>query len=145
MTTTERLQRIKVSIQRGDYHGLRDGGEALVFTRARELGVTAAELIRGWAAGDARATADNATCERCNSTGMLGPDEICPDCHGTGDADYQPEQYPPDWDFSSPGDGPDSDDDDSDDDEDSDRRRRDDDEDDEPEGKSVARRPTYRS
>jgi hypothetical protein len=135
--SADRLQRIKVSIQRGDYRGLRDGGEQLVRTHAAALGVTTAELIRGWAAGDARATADKATtCGKCGGSGMLDDDTICDECHGTGDENYESPDYERDHDFSSPiTDGPDSERDDDDDDEDDDRDHRekgdDDDEDDE--------------
>jgi hypothetical protein len=124
--TTERLQRIKAGVRCGDYTVLRHGGEALVFARSRELGVTAAELMREWAAGDARATADKATCGKCGGSGMLDDDTICDECHGTGDENYEPPDYERDHDFSSPiTDGPDSErDDDDDDDEDDDREHR---------------------
>jgi hypothetical protein len=76
VNAAEGLRRIQAGVRRGDYTVLRDGGEALVFARARELGLTAAELIRGWAAGESRASA--------TACGMCGGSGRCKACDGTG-------------------------------------------------------------
>ncbi len=46
---TQRLENIRRAIvRRGDYSGLRDGGEALVRAYAQTIGLTAAELMWQW-------------------------------------------------------------------------------------------------